>query len=217
MAQINMNNGIYGILPADIETETLLEKAEAAMLGGVKILQLRDKKTGFKRKLKRALLLRELTHKYDATLMINDSVQLALDCNADGVHLGKEDAPSLNLIRQDVSDDFIVGITARADAAYAKSALQHGADYISFGAVFASKTKADVPVIGLPRLAKASAMFPDAKLCAIGGINLDNLAMTKMAGASYAAVISSLFDGTPQEVETTAKNMVNLWNNAPSA
>ncbi len=212
-----MTSGIYGILPADIDTEILLEKAEAAMLGGVKILQLRDKKTGFKRKLKRANALRELTQRYQTTLIINDSIQLALDSGADGVHLGKEDAPSLNLIRQDVSDDFIVGITARADAAYAKSALQYGADYISFGAVFASKTKADVPVIGLPRLAKACAMFPDAKICAIGGIHLDNLAMIKMAGASYAAVISSLFDGTPQEIQDNATNMVNLWNSAPSA
>ena len=217
MAQINMNTGIYGILPADIETEILLEKAEAAMLGGVKVLQLRDKKQGFKRKLKRAHALRELTQKYQTTLIINDSVQLALESGADGVHLGKEDAPNLMHVRQDVSADFIVGITARADAQYAKSALQYGADYISFGAVFASKTKTDVPVIGLPRLAKACAMFPDAKVCAIGGINLDNLAMIKMAGAHYAAVISSLFDGTAKDVQDNATNMVSLWNNAPSA
>jgi thiamine-phosphate pyrophosphorylase len=212
-----MTSGIYGILPADIETELLLEKAEAAMLGGVHILQLRDKKQGFKRKLKRALVLRELTRKYDTTLIINDSVQLALDSGADGAHLGKDDVRNLMLMRQDVSDNFILGITARADAAYAKSALHHGADYISFGAVFESKTKADVPVIGLPRLAKACAMFPDAKICAIGGIHLDNLAMIKMAGAHYAAVISSLFDGSPEDIENTAQNMVKLWNNAPSA
>jgi len=217
MAQQDINTGIYGILPADIEIEHLLEKAESALLGGVRILQLRDKKQGFKRKLKRALALRELTQKYDATLIINDSVQLALDSGADGVHLGKEDAPKLMHIRQDVSDDFIVGITARADAQYAKSALQYGADYISFGAVFTSTTKADVPVIGLPRLSKACAMFPDAKVCAIGGINLNNLVMIKMAGAHYAAVISSLFDGSAEDIKNTARNMVTLWNNAPSA
>jgi len=217
MAQQDINTGIYGILPADIETELLLEKAEAAMLGGVRILQLRDKKQGFKRKLKRALALRELTQKYQTTLIINDSMQLALESDADGVHLGKDDAPELTKLRSQVSDDFIIGITARADAQYAKSALQYGADYISFGAVFESKTKVDVPVIGLPRLAKACAMFPDAKVCAIGGINLDNIVMVKAAGATYAAVISSLFDGTTKEVQDNATNMVNLWNNAPSA
>jgi len=217
MVQKEMTSGIYGILPADIETELLLKKAEAALLGGVRILQLRDKKTGFKRKLKRAIALRELTQQYQANLIINDSVQLALDSGADGVHLGKDDAPKLMHIRQDVSDDFIVGITARADAKYAQSALQHGANYISFGAVFASSTKADVPIIGLPRLSKACAMFPDAKICAIGGIHLDNLAMIKMTGAHYAAVISSLFDGSPEHIQSTAQNMVNLWHSAPSA
>jgi len=60
-------------------------------------------------------------------------------------------------------------------------------------------------------------MFPDANICAIGGSTLDNLVMIKMAGATYAAVISSLFEGSTQDVQTNAENMVTLWNNAPSA
>jgi len=74
-----------------------------------------------------------------------------------------------------------------------------------------------VPVIGLPRLLKARTLFPNAKICAIGGITLDNLVMIKAAGATYAAVISSLFDGTAEEIQEHATNMVTLWNNAPSA
>ena len=212
-----LQSGIYGILPADIETNLLLEKAEAALKGGIKTLQLRDKKLGFKRKLKRAQQLRTLTQHHNASLIINDSVQLAKESDADGVHLGKDDVHDVLTMRGDLPDDLIVGITCRADVQLAKMALQHGANYISFGAVFASKTKADVPEIGIPRLAKACAMFPDAKICAIGGINMDNLVMVKMAGATYAAVISSLFDGSPKDIQTQAENMVNLWNNAPSA
>ncbi len=217
MVQKEMDAGIYGILPADIDTSLMLEKAEAALMGGVKTLQLRDKKQGFKRGLKRAKALRELTQKYDATLIINDSMQLALESGACGVHLGKDDAPELAKLCSQAPDDFIIGITARADAQYAKSALQYGADYISFGAVFSSTTKADVPVIGLPRLAKACSMFPDTNLCAIGGISLDNIVMIKAAGATYAAVVSSLFDGTAADIQDNAENMVTLWNNAPSA
>jgi len=217
MAQKEMNSGIYGILPADIETNLLLEKAEAALKGGIKTLQLRDKKLGFKRKLKRVQQLRELTQQYNATLVINDSAQLAKESDADGVHLGKDDVRDLLTMRDDLPDDLIVGITCRADVQFAKMALQHDANYISFGAVFASKTKTDVPEIGVARLAKACAMFPDAKVCAIGGINMDNLVMIKLAGATYAAVISSLFDGSPEAIQTQAENMVNLWNNAPSA
>ncbi|MDQ7058112.1 MAG: thiamine phosphate synthase [Ghiorsea sp.] len=124
---------------------------------------------------------------------------------------------NLMYIRKDVSDDFIVGITARADAQYAKAAISHGANYVSFGAVFESQTKADVPVIGLPRLTKACSMFPNTPICAIGGITMDNIVMIKAAGASYAAVISSLFDGTAVEIQNNATNMVTLWNSAPSA
>jgi len=83
--------GIYGILPAELETADLLIKAEQSLKGGVRILQLRDKKQGFKRTLKHATALRELTHRYDATLIINDSVQIAIESQADGVHLGRED------------------------------------------------------------------------------------------------------------------------------
>lgn len=212
-----IQSGIYGILPADIPTELLLEKAEAALSGGIKTLQLRDKKHGFKRKLKRAQALRELTQQYDATLIINDSAQLAKESNANGVHLGKDDVRDLVTMRDGLPENLIIGITCRADVKFAKMALQYGADYISFGAVFASKTKADVPEIGLPRLAKACALFPHAKICAVGGINMDNIVMIKMAGASYAAVISSLFDCTAKDVQTKADNMVTLWNNAPSA
>jgi len=212
-----MPSGIYGIFPADIDTSILLEKAEAALKGGIKILQLRDKKNGFKRQLKRATALRELTQKYQASLIINDSIQLALESHADGVHLGRNDASDLPHARSQTGDKLILGITARADAQYAKAALAHGADYVSFGAVFKSKTKADVPEIGLARLAKACLMFPDAKVCAIGGINLDNIVMIKAAGATYAAVVSSLFEGSPEHILTTAENMVELWNSAPSA
>ncbi len=211
------NRGIYGILPADLETELLLEKAEAAMLGGVRTLQFRDKKSGFKHKLKRALLLRELTGKYDTTLIINDSLQLARDCGADGVHLGRDDVADLSIIRREVSSGFILGITCRADARYAKSALDFGADYVAFGAVFPSTTKPDVPAIGLPRLHKACQMFPDYDVCAIGGITLESIPAIKATGVAYIAVISSLFSGDGSQVQTQARQMVEAWNKSRSA
>ncbi|MDX8387193.1 MAG: thiamine phosphate synthase [Ghiorsea sp.] len=214
---MSKHTGIYGILPADLDTALLLEKAEDALSGGVRILQFRDKKSGFKRQLKRAVLLRELTSQFDATFIINDSLQLALDSDADGVHLGRDDVADISKIRQTVAENFILGITCRADARYAKSALDFGANYVSFGAVFPSSTKADVPVIGLPRLHKACQMFPDSNICAIGGISTESLPAVKACGATYAAVISSLFDGTPEQIKNQAEQMVNTWKNAPSA
>ncbi|MDQ6997845.1 MAG: thiamine phosphate synthase [Mariprofundus sp.] len=204
-------HGVYAILPADLESADLLEKAEAALKGGVKTLQFRDKKQGYKRQLKRAKALRQLTRSYGALLIINDSVSLAQDAEADGVHLGRDDAPNLVQLRVQVGDDFIVGITCRADAAFATSALKDGADYVSFGAVWATTSKSEVPVIGLARLMKARQMFPDAHICAIGGIDADNIAEIKAAGADCAAVISGLF--AAEDTEAEAVRLIDIWDN----
>ncbi len=202
--------GIYGILPADLDHADLLGKAESALKGGVRILQFRDKKQGYKRQLKRARALRQLSRDYGALLIINDSVRLAQDADADGVHLGRDDAPNLIQLRTQVADDFIVGITCRADAAFAQSALKDGADYISFGAVWATKSKPEVPPIGIHRLIKARQMFADSHVCAIGGITIDNLAQVKAAGADCAAVISGLF--AADDIEAEATRLIAVWN-----
>jgi len=202
--------GIYGILPAELATADLLTKAELALQGGVRILQFRDKKQGYKRQIKRAKALRQLTRDYEAVFIINDSVSLAQDADADGVHLGRDDAPNLTQLRTQVADDFIVGITCRADAAFAQSALKDGADYVSFGAVWATTSKPEVPAIGIPRLIKARQMFPDSHICAIGGITADNLAQVKAAGADCAAVISGLF--AAEDIKAEAEKLLAIWN-----
>ena len=205
-------SGVYGILPADLDYADLLNKAEAALKGGLRILQFRDKKQGYKRQLKRAKALRQLTLDYGALLIINDSVALAQDADADGVHLGRDDVVSLIQLRVQLGDDFIIGITCRADAAFAKAALKDGADYVSFGAVWPTKSKPEVPAIGLNRLIKARQMFPDQHVCAIGGITADNIAQVKMAGVNCAAVISGLF--AADDIEAEAAKLIAIWNNS---
>ena len=201
--------GIYGILPADLETQDLLERAEAALKGGVKTLQFRDKKRGFKTALKRGNALKELTVRYDAKLVVNDSIQLAHEIEADGVHLGRGDIDSLALIRQNAGEGLLLGVTCRADAAFGKHAMESGADYLSFGAVFPTTTKPEVPTIGLPRLQKARDMFPDANVVAIGGITLEALPAVKSTGVDCAAVISGLF--ASDDIESTARAMNDIW------
>jgi len=207
--------GVYGILPADIATSELLEKAKASLDGGVLTLQFRDKKQGYKRQLKRAKALRELTGDYGARLIINDSVRLACDAGADGVHLGRDDAPNLIQLRTEVGDDMLIGITCRADAGFAKSVLNDGANYVSFGAIWKTHSKADVPEIGISRLVKARQMFPDATICAIGGIELSNIVQVKAAGADCAAVISGLFAAdSASAIQARAETLIELWSRA---
>ncbi|MDQ6975554.1 MAG: thiamine phosphate synthase [Mariprofundaceae bacterium] len=202
-------HGIYGILPSGLATDTLLKQAEEAMRGGVLVLQYRDKTRAFKRARKQCLALRALCHHYHCALIINDSVQLAKDCDADGVHLGREDISNLAQTRNEIGGKLCMGITCRGDAALAQHALACGADYISFGAIFATTSKKNVPVIGLARLQKARSLFPDASICAIGGINVDTILPTRMCGADAVAVISSLFSST--NIEQQARTMVAAW------
>ncbi|MDT8376259.1 MAG: thiamine phosphate synthase [Mariprofundaceae bacterium] len=201
--------GIYGILPADLEMQDLLDRAEAALKGGVKTLQLRDKKQGFRAALKRGKALKALTARYDAKLIVNDSIQLADETGADGVHLGRGDIESLALVRQNAGAGLLLGVTCRADAAFGKHAIESGADYLSFGALFPTVTKPEVPAIGLFRLQKARDMFPDANIVAIGGITLEALAAVKATGADSAAVISALF--AADDIENRARAMVEAW------
>ncbi|MDX8405461.1 MAG: thiamine phosphate synthase [Mariprofundus sp.] len=205
-------SGIYGILPADLDTDDLLGRAEAALKGGLRILQFRDKKSGYQRALKRAKALRRLTADYKACFIVNDSVQMALDTGADGVHLGRDDLQNLTQLRLEVGRALIVGVTCRMDAALARHVLRDGADYVAFGAVWATHSKPEVPVIGLPRLMKARQMFPDADLCAIGGIHAGNVVQIKAAGADCAAVISGLF--AADDIEQEAAKLVALWDAA---
>lgn len=208
--------GIYGILPADLDLDALLQRAEAALRGGVRVLQLRDKKTGYRRRLERARALRALTSSHDARLIINDSLQLAIEAGADGVHLGRGDLDkSLAQLRmEEGARQLIIGITCRADAAFARHVLNEGADYVSFGAIWASGTKPDVPPIGLARLHKARQLFPEATICAIGGITRERLPQVRRAGADLAAVVSSLFESS--DIEATARDMVACWTGMTS-
>jgi len=201
--------GIYAILPADLETDDLLCRAEQALAGGIRILQFRDKKKGFRRALQRAEALRELTSRYDALFIVNDSVQLARDAAADGVHLGRSDGALTAELLREVGEELLIGITCRADAAFARSALASGADYLSFGAIWQTRSKPEVPAIGLPRLAKARQMFPEANICAIGGIKAENIAGVKRAGADCAAVISGLF--AADDIEAEAGRLIEAW------
>ncbi|HXH63932.1 MAG TPA: thiamine phosphate synthase [Mariprofundaceae bacterium] len=205
--------GIYGILPADLEQDDLLARAEAALKGGVRILQYRDKGQGYKRGAQRARAMRALTRRYGALFIVNDSLQLALDSEADGVHLGRADMPHLTRLRADIGDGMIVGVSCQGDAAFALHALEHGADYVSFGAIFPTASKSDAVVIGLPRLAKARQMFPGRNIVAIGGITREHLIQVRQAGADAAAVIADLFEPATG-IEERARRMVHAWEQA---
>lgn len=209
---MNPIHGIYGILPADLPLDGWLAKAEAAMRGGVRTLQLRDKQTPTRERLHRAERLRDLTRRHACRLIVNDDVDLARAVEADGLHVGPGDYTDLAALRDRVGEGMLLGVSCKGDLRLAERALAIGADYVSLGAIFATQSKADARVVGPAVLRQARRRWPHACLVAIGGMTLANVAEARRAGANAAAMIAGLF-GTG-DVEARAKRLIAAWEEA---
>ncbi len=184
--------------------------ARAALAGGAKILQLRDKTTPARQILTIARQIRELTWQNDAIFLINDDAQLALQCEADGVHLGEDDLPVAQA-RQILGSKKIIGVSASTPD-LARAAAQNGANYLGVGAVFGTSTKLDagapIGIAGLRAVVDATTL----PVAAIGGVSAANLASVLATGAPMACVISALCGAGEAEMEQTARELVALCN-----
>lgn len=182
-----------------------LEQIEAAILGGASMIQLREKELENAAFLKRACQVRKLTEKYNIPLIINDNIEVALACGADGVHIGQGDM-SAEEARKMLGDARILGVTAKT-VEQAQAAYRAGADYLGSGAMFGSVTKLDAKYMSFETLQAICASVP-IPVVAIGGINKDNveqLAGSKMAGA---AVVSGIFGKKEkQDIRAAAREL----------
>jgi thiamine-phosphate pyrophosphorylase len=179
-----------------------LPLARAALSGGAKILQLRDKGTPIRDLLAIALELRELTRLHDALLLINDSIDLALFCHADGVHLGPDDWP-ITAARRVLGADKLIGAST-GTAAEAILATAQGANYLGCGAVFGTATKTNAgDAIGLEGL-RSVLRATTLPVAAIGGLDLSTAGATIAAGARMACVISAIAKAGDETAMTLA-------------
>jgi thiamine-phosphate pyrophosphorylase len=165
------------------------EIALAALEAGVRVVQVREKEGTARRALDIALILRSMTRRFRALLLIDDRIDIALACDADGVHVGREDMP-ISTARRLLGPDAIVGLSI-TDEAELESNDARDADYLGVGAVFPTGSKADATVTGL-RLLEAARAATRAPIVAIGGINAANAAQAIRAGADGLAVISAI-------------------------
>ncbi len=183
--------GIYAITPDIADTDLLIRKVEAALIGGVSILQYRNKQANHKLQTQQARALLPLCRRYAVPLIINDSVKLCLTLDADGVHLGADDG-NLAEVRARIGDGKILGASCYNRFDLGITAQNQGADYVAFGACFASNTKPNAPVANLSlfRQARTKLNIPSV---AIGGINLQNAVQVIKAGADAIAIIQAIF------------------------
>jgi thiamine-phosphate pyrophosphorylase len=167
----------------------LYKSIEEAILGGVTLIQLREKDISTLEFYEIALKVKEITSRYEIPLIINDRIDIALACDAEGLHIGQSDMP-LEIARKILGKHKIIGVSAPT-VEKAKEAEQNGADYIGVGAIFPTGSKNDAVTIGLEPLQDIRKAV-NVPVVAIGGINADNCAKAISSGADGIAVISAI-------------------------
>ena len=192
--------------------QTLYEQVEAALKGGVTCVQLREKELDETAFLQEAKELCALCRRYGVPFLVNDNVEIAIACGADGIHVGQEDLAA-GVVRHRVGDDMILGVSVHT-VEEACQAVRYGADYLGLGAVFPTSTKTDVEQMPNETL-RAICDAVDVPIVAIGGINRGNILRLAGSGVDGVALVSAIFsaediEGTCRELRALSEKMVNV-------
>lgn len=202
--------GLYAITDSQLlPGERLPQWVDAALAGGARLLQYRDKSTDVALRREQAQRLKTLCNYYGAALIINDDLALAAELGV-GLHLGRDDG-SLREARQQLGHDAIIGATCHASLEFAEQSAADGASYLAFGRFFQSVTKPGAPA-ATPVLLEQARRRYSLPLVAIGGVTLHNAPQLISAGADMLAVVHGLF-GTDSaaEVERRARGFSELF------
>jgi thiamine-phosphate pyrophosphorylase len=188
--KLDVNYGLYLVTDRGIlGNRDLAEVVEEAIIGGVTVVQLREKITSTLDFYNTALRIKAVTDKYDIPLIINDRLDIALAVDAAGLHVGQNDMPP-HIARKVLGPNKILGVST-ATLQEALKAQEDGADYIGVGAMFPTNSKSDAKYVTLEDLEKIK-QGVKIPVVAIGGINLSNIRQVMEAGADGAAVISAI-------------------------
>jgi thiamine-phosphate pyrophosphorylase len=188
--------GLYAVTkPENKSINAIIADVEAALKAGLCAVQYRDKQP-----IDAILLagaLKELCHRYNTLLIINDHVDLAKHIGADGVHLGKEDG-KIQYARQQLGKTAIIGVSCYNDINLARQAEKNSANYVAFGRFYPSNSKPLAKLADLKTLTLAKSQIK-VPIVAIGGILPNNSTALLNAGADVLAVIGGIFTQSPYE------------------
>lgn len=200
--------GLYAIADSSYLTpQNFVTASEAALVGGARVLQYRDKHSSAAQRVTIARSLNDLCRGHGVPLIINDDVQLAASIGAAGVHLGRDDA-DVGAARALLGKDVIIGLSCYNQLERAQAAQAAGANYVAFGSFFASRTKPQAvrASLELLRAARAALKIP---IVAIGGITPENGDSLIEAGADALAVIEGVFGQT--DMRAAAERYARLF------
>lgn len=196
--------GIYAITADETDTNVLLCKVEAALKAGIPVLQYRNKLADAALRKTQLLALKALCDQHQCLLIVNDDWRLALELGIEGVHLGRDDG-DLAEARAAMGESALIGVSCYASLERARQ-LAPKADYLAFGALFASGTKPEASSASLSVLSEARALNLGRPIVGIGGIDADNFPQVLAAGADAGAVIGALFN--QPDVEAAARRLL---------
>lgn len=191
--------------------QSLYEQVECALKGGATCVQVREKKLGDEDFLEEAKQIAVLCKRYGVPLFINDNVDVAIACGAEGVHVGQEDMAAAK-VREKVGDKMMIGVSVHS-VEEAKQAVRDGADCLGVGAMFLTSTKTDVDVLPKETL-KAICDAVDIPVVAIGGLNKSNILELSGTGVDGVALVSAIFSAKDiesecRELRALSEKMVN--------
>ena len=182
--------------------QSLLEQVECALKGGATCVQLREKELDESAFLEEAIQMKQLCARYGVPFIVNDNVEIAIQCGADGVHVGQSDMEAGH-VRQMVGDKMMIGVSART-VEEALAAQAAGADYLGVGAMFSTSTKLDAHVLGYQTLKDICAAV-DIPVTAIGGINEENMMRLSGSGVDGVALVSAIF--AAEDIESACRRL----------
>jgi thiamine-phosphate pyrophosphorylase len=191
MANQSSLAGLYAIADTQYLDDRLQSAVSSAIAGGARIIQYRDKKHTAEKRTQQAKKIAALCRQQGVLFIVNDDVALAKETQADGVHLGREDA-AIAQARKQLGSRAIIGVSCYNELARAEAAEKQGADYVAFGRFFPSRTKPQAVQAGLDLLREAKKKL-HIPVVAIGGITPENGAALIAAGADALAVIEGVF------------------------
>lgn len=188
-----------------LKDKTLAEEVEKILECGATFLQLREKKLSYEEVILEAREIKKITDKYKVPFVINDDIKVAIEVNADGIHIGQGDMDAKEA-RMLIGQDKILGVTAKT-VAQAIKAEADGADYLGVGAAFSTSTKLDTNVISFDTI-RDICNGVSVPVVAIGGISEKNILKLKGVGVDGVAVVSAIF--AKEDVGSATKEMLKL-------
>ena len=178
--------------------QSLYEQVESALKGGATCVQLREKELDDETFLKEALEISALCKRYEVPFFINDNVEIAIKCHADGVHVGQDDMEAAK-VRRKVGEQMLIGVSVHT-VEEALEAVKNGADCLGVGAMFSTSTKTDVNVLPKETLRDICEAV-DIPVVAIGGIGKSNISQLTGTGVDGVALVSAIFAADDIEKE----------------